>query len=92
MFASNYAMWWSPSGSSLAYIEFNDTLVNTIEYSWYGDGQYPKTVVIPYPKAGSTNPVAKLFVVDTTNISKITQVVVPASVGARVMRNQARQA
>ncbi|XP_064166741.1 dipeptidyl peptidase 4-like isoform X1 [Anguilla rostrata] len=82
MFASNYAMWWSPSGTYLAYGEFNDTLVQTIDYSWYGEGQYPKTVEIPYPKAGSTNPVAKLFVVDTANPSRITQVVVPDSVGA----------
>ncbi|KAJ8350707.1 hypothetical protein SKAU_G00258370 [Synaphobranchus kaupii] len=82
MFASNYAMWWSPGGMYLAYIEFNDTLVHTIDYSWYGEGQYPKTVAIPYPKAGSTNPVAKLYVVDTANTSRITQVLVPASVGA----------
>lgn len=43
-------MWWSPGGKYLAYIEFNDTEVHTIEYSWYGSGQYPETVAIPYPK------------------------------------------
>ncbi|KAJ8253351.1 hypothetical protein GJAV_G00211970 [Gymnothorax javanicus] len=82
MFASNYAIWWSPSGMYLAYMELNDTLVATIEYSWYGDGQYPTKVTIPYPKAGATNPVAKLFVVETADTSKITEVKVPASVGA----------
>ncbi|KAJ8394521.1 hypothetical protein AAFF_G00045310 [Aldrovandia affinis] len=82
MFAANYAIWWSTSGKFLAYVELNDTLVHTIDYSVYGEGQYPKTVVIPYPKAGSTNPVAKLFVVDTTNTSRIAPVIVPASVGA----------
>uniref|UniRef100_A0A6Q2WNR2 Uncharacterized protein n=1 Tax=Esox lucius TaxID=8010 RepID=A0A6Q2WNR2_ESOLU len=50
MFSSNMAMWWSPGGRYLAYAEFNDTLVHSIEYSWYGEGQYPSTVVIPYPK------------------------------------------
>ncbi|KAJ8255758.1 hypothetical protein COCON_G00196220 [Conger conger] len=82
IFASNYALWWSQSGMYLAYVEFNDTLVQTIDYSWYGEGLYPETVAIPYPKAGSKNPVAKLFVVDTTNTSRITEVIVPASVGA----------
>ncbi|XP_036401574.1 dipeptidyl peptidase 4-like [Megalops cyprinoides] len=82
MFSSNEAMWWSPGGRFLAYAEFNDTLVHTIEYSWYGSEQYPQMVIIPYPKAGSTNPVVKLFVVDTTNTSHITQVVVPNSVGS----------
>ncbi|XP_036396619.1 dipeptidyl peptidase 4 [Megalops cyprinoides] len=81
MFASNEAIWWSPSGKFLAYIQINDTLVHTIEYSWYGSGQYPKTVTVPYPKAGSTIPVAKLFVVDTENTSMITEIVVPTSVG-----------
>uniref|UniRef100_A0A6Q2YVN3 Uncharacterized protein n=1 Tax=Esox lucius TaxID=8010 RepID=A0A6Q2YVN3_ESOLU len=82
VFSSNEAIWWSPTGKFLAYAEFNDTEVHAIEYSLYGYGQYPKTMVVPYPKAGSTNPKAKLFVVDTTNPSKRTQVVVPDSIGA----------
>uniref|UniRef100_A0A3P8Z2Z7 Uncharacterized protein n=1 Tax=Esox lucius TaxID=8010 RepID=A0A3P8Z2Z7_ESOLU len=56
MFSSNMAMWWSPGGRYLAYAEFNDTLVHSIEYSWYGEGQYPSTVVIPYPKVRSHLP------------------------------------
>uniref|UniRef100_A0A8C9U4T6 Dipeptidyl peptidase 4-like n=1 Tax=Scleropages formosus TaxID=113540 RepID=A0A8C9U4T6_SCLFO len=53
MFSSHGAMWWSPNGTFLAYAEFNDTQVQNIEFSWYGTGQYPETVVIPYPKVGS---------------------------------------
>uniref|UniRef100_A0A4W5QY79 Dipeptidyl-peptidase 4 n=1 Tax=Hucho hucho TaxID=62062 RepID=A0A4W5QY79_9TELE len=82
MFSSYEAMWWSPGGRYLAYAEFNDTLVQNIEYSWYGKEQYPDTVIFPYPKPGTPNPVVKLFVYDTANISNITEVVVPASVGA----------
>uniref|UniRef100_A0A8C7UPC9 Uncharacterized protein n=1 Tax=Oncorhynchus mykiss TaxID=8022 RepID=A0A8C7UPC9_ONCMY len=82
MFSSYEAMWWSPGGRYLAYAEFNDTLVQNIEYSWYGKEQYPDTVIFPYPKPGTPNPVVKLFVYDTVNISNITEVVVPASVGA----------
>ncbi|KAK6485114.1 dipeptidyl peptidase 4-like [Huso huso] len=82
MFSSNNAMWWSPTGTFLAYAQFNDTEVHTIEYSFYGEEQYPNTVHIPYPKAGSTIPTAKLFVVDTTNTSQITEVDVPPTIGS----------
>ncbi|XP_072903513.1 dipeptidyl peptidase 4-like isoform X1 [Hemitrygon akajei] len=68
MFSSNNALWWSPNGRFLAYGEFNDTEVEVIEYPFYGNGQYPETVVIPYPKAGSPNPSVRLFVVDTKNL------------------------
>ncbi|XP_071320716.1 dipeptidyl peptidase 4-like [Trachinotus anak] len=78
MFSSSQGLWWSPGGKYVAYAEFNDTEVHTIEYSWYGDNQYPSTVSIAYPKPGTPNPVVKLFVVDTDNITKITEVVVPA--------------
>ncbi|XP_045904580.1 dipeptidyl peptidase 4-like [Micropterus dolomieu] len=79
MFSSNQALWWSPGGKYVAYAEFNDTDVHTIEYSWYGENQYPSTVSIPYPKPGTPNPVVKLFVVDTDNTKEITEVVVPPS-------------
>ncbi|XP_047210700.1 dipeptidyl peptidase 4 [Girardinichthys multiradiatus] len=79
MFSSNRGVWWSPGGTYLAYAEFNDTLVHNIEYSWFGEDQYPSTISIPYPKAGTPNPVVKLFVVDTDNTTIVTEVVVPAS-------------
>ncbi|XP_030626474.1 dipeptidyl peptidase 4 [Chanos chanos] len=82
MFSTNYALWWSPGGRYIAYAEFNDSQVHTIEYSWYGGDQYPQTVLIPYPKPGTPNPTVRLFVVDATNVSSITEVVVPSSVGA----------
>ncbi|KAM6986403.1 dipeptidyl peptidase 4 [Aplochiton taeniatus] len=82
VFASNEAIWWSTTGKFLAYAEFNDTEVHTVEFSFYGSWQYPKTVAVPYPKAGSTNPKVKLFVIDTTNPSSFTQVAVPDSFGS----------
>ncbi|XP_070813835.1 dipeptidyl peptidase 4-like [Chaetodon trifascialis] len=79
MFSSTQGLWWSPGGKYVAYVETNDTEVHIIEYTWYGDEQYPSTVHIPYPKPGTPNPTVRLFVVDTDNIMKITEVVVPAS-------------
>uniref|UniRef100_A0AAQ5XI19 Dipeptidyl-peptidase 4 n=1 Tax=Amphiprion ocellaris TaxID=80972 RepID=A0AAQ5XI19_AMPOC len=65
MFSSGQGFWWSPEGKYVAFAEFNDTKVHTIEYSWFGDNQYPSTVIIPYPKPGTPNPIVKLFVVDS---------------------------
>lgn len=50
MFSSGQGFWWSPGGKYLAYIESNDTQVQHIEYTWFGDDQYPGTITIPYPK------------------------------------------
>nr|XP_015807879.2 dipeptidyl peptidase 4 isoform X1 [Nothobranchius furzeri]XP_054599222.1 dipeptidyl peptidase 4 isoform X2 [Nothobranchius furzeri] len=77
MFSSNQGLWWSPGGKYVAYAVFNDTGVHAIEYTWYGENQYPSTVFIPYPKAGTPNPVVKLFVVDADNRTHITEVAVP---------------
>uniref|UniRef100_A0A672SAS5 Dipeptidyl peptidase 4-like n=1 Tax=Sinocyclocheilus grahami TaxID=75366 RepID=A0A672SAS5_SINGR len=54
VFASNEAIWWSPQGKYLAYLQINDTGVHNIEYSLYGNDQYPTTVFIPYPKVTFT--------------------------------------
>lgn len=50
VFASNGAIWWSTTGKYFAYAEFNDTEVQKVEFSWYGSGQYPEIMAIPYPK------------------------------------------
>uniref|UniRef100_A0A671SL20 Interferon induced with helicase C domain 1 n=1 Tax=Sinocyclocheilus anshuiensis TaxID=1608454 RepID=A0A671SL20_9TELE len=70
VFASNEAIWWSPQGKYLAYLQINDTGVHNIEYSLYGNDQYPTTVFIPYPKAGCVIPRARLFVIDVENPSR----------------------
>ncbi|XP_034408632.1 dipeptidyl peptidase 4-like isoform X2 [Cyclopterus lumpus] len=79
MFSSNQGLWWSPGGKYVAYVETNDTDVHTIEYSWYGENQYPSTVSIRYPKPGTPNPTVKLFVVNTDNTTEIFEVAIPAS-------------
>uniref|UniRef100_A0A8C3VP84 Dipeptidyl peptidase 4 n=1 Tax=Catharus ustulatus TaxID=91951 RepID=A0A8C3VP84_CATUS len=70
MFGTNSALWWSPNGKFLAYASFNDTEVPVIEYSLYSEEtlQYPKTIKIPYPKAGAANPTVQFFIVDTTSL------------------------
>uniref|UniRef100_A0A8C0EZN3 Dipeptidyl peptidase 4 n=1 Tax=Bubo bubo TaxID=30461 RepID=A0A8C0EZN3_BUBBB len=70
MFGTHSALWWSPNGNFVAYAAFNDTEVPVIEYSFYSEDtlQYPKTVRIPYPKAGAKNPTVQLFIVDTKSL------------------------
>ncbi|NWQ98509.1 DPP4 peptidase, partial [Burhinus bistriatus] len=70
MFGTHSALWWSPNGNFVAYAAFNDTEVPVIEYSFYSDDtlQYPKTIRIPYPKAGATNPTVRFFIVDTRQL------------------------
>ncbi|XP_007546655.1 dipeptidyl peptidase 4 [Poecilia formosa] len=80
IFASNGAIWWSSTGKFLAFAQFNDTDVQKVEFPWYGSEQYPKTVAIPYPKAGSNLTKVKLFVVDTANPTLHSQLAPPASV------------
>ncbi|XP_061231616.1 dipeptidyl peptidase 4 [Neopsephotus bourkii] len=70
MFGTHSALWWSPNGNFVAYAAFNDSEVPVIEYSFYSEDtlQYPKTIRIPYPKAGAKNPTVKLFIVDTRSL------------------------
>ncbi|ELR55291.1 Dipeptidyl peptidase 4 [Bos mutus] len=83
VFSAYSALWWSPNSTFLAYAQFNDTEVPLIEYSFYSDEslQYPKTVKIPYPKAGAVNPTIKFFVVNISslspNINATSQQIVP---------------
>uniref|UniRef100_A0A8C3VHM9 Fibroblast activation protein alpha n=1 Tax=Catharus ustulatus TaxID=91951 RepID=A0A8C3VHM9_CATUS len=67
MLATKFALWWSPSGRYLAYVQFNDSDIPVIEYSYFGEDQYPRKITIPYPKAGAKNPTVKVFIVDTIN-------------------------
>ncbi|XP_066432034.1 dipeptidyl peptidase 4-like isoform X2 [Eleutherodactylus coqui] len=76
MFSTNNAIWWSPNGQMLSYAVFNDTEVPIIEYTFYGDEseQYPQTIHIPYPKAGTKNPTVRLFSVNTELLDNVTVV------------------
>ncbi|XP_038192083.1 dipeptidyl peptidase 4 [Arvicola amphibius] len=71
VFGAYSALWWSPDSTFLAYAQFNDTGVPHIEYSFYSDEslQYPRTVWIPYPKAGAVNPTVKFFIVNINSLS-----------------------
>lgn len=61
------AMWWSEDGQKLAIGVFDDTHVQSYIYHVYGEAsdlksQYPKEVVLKYPKPGTHNPIVMLKV------------------------------
>lgn len=72
VFSTKTALWFSPDGSQLAYVRFDDTAVRTMQIPIYGlpgAFQYPEEIVIPYPKTGSPNPLVQLFSVDLETVA-----------------------
>jgi dipeptidyl-peptidase 4 len=60
----NTAFWWSPDGKKLAYYRFDESKVNDYYLQLDQSKIQDKLATEPYPKAGSNNPVADLFVYD----------------------------
>ncbi|CAB0042041.1 unnamed protein product [Trichogramma brassicae] len=74
IFASNKAMWFSPSGKKLAFGYFDDTFTPIMSIPYYGlpgpRNQYPSVIPVHYPKSGVRNPTVKLFHVDLEAVAK----------------------
>ncbi|XP_076165408.1 venom dipeptidyl peptidase 4 isoform X2 [Ptiloglossa arizonensis] len=73
VFGSNKALWFSPSGTKLAFGYFDDTNTPIITIPFYGypgslTFQYTSAISIHYPKSGTTNPTVKLFYVDLEKV------------------------
>ncbi|XP_050596155.1 venom dipeptidyl peptidase 4 isoform X3 [Bombus affinis] len=73
VFGSNKALWFSPSGSKLAFGYFDDSHTPIITIPFYGypgslTFQYTSAISIHYPKSGTTNPTVKLFYVDLEKV------------------------
>jgi len=65
--ASRYAaFWWSPDGSKLAYLRFDesDVPVFTLNRLDESDGIHGTLEQVPYPKAGDPNPKVKMGIAD----------------------------
>ncbi|KAG2236310.1 hypothetical protein INT48_001374 [Thamnidium elegans] len=64
VFAKNYALWWSPDSTHLAYLRFNETAVPEFHLQYYtaSNSSYPDELTIKYPKAGAPNPLVSLHI------------------------------
>lgn len=62
---SNFALWWAPDSSHLAFLKLDETNVPEYHlqlYTGIRNGSYPKENKIRYPKAGAPNPLVSLHV------------------------------
>lgn len=86
---SNKALWFSPKGDYLAYLEINDTRVDSISWNRYGEyynissNQYPVMQTIRYPKPSTANPRIRIFIVNLhSDVDKvqISQIIPPTKI------------
>ncbi|KAG9067683.1 hypothetical protein KI688_011270 [Linnemannia hyalina] len=65
VYGSPAALWWSPDGTAIAFLRFDETEVPEFHYSLYMNNQlnapsYPKDIIMKYPKVGFPNPIVNL--------------------------------
>jgi len=61
----NTAMWWSPDSKKIAYYRFDESQVRDYYLPLNQSSVQDKMDIEPYPKPGTANPVAELFIHDT---------------------------
>lgn len=66
------AMWWSPDGRYLAYYHFDDSAVREVPMLTRLTTVRPSIELLPYPKPGEPNPIARLEIFDTQTKQRAT--------------------
>ena len=61
---------WSPDGTMIAFIRFDETAVPEMPLTWYEGGLYPRRSTFKFPKVGQANSVVSVHIYDlsTRNI------------------------
>ncbi|KAI0954671.1 hypothetical protein AcW1_006484 [Taiwanofungus camphoratus] len=69
VFFSDYALWWSPDSSKVAFLRFDETAVDDFTFPIYNPTEdsnavipYPDHVTMKYPKPGYNNPLVSVHV------------------------------
>lgn len=69
VFASDFALWWSPDSTKIAFLHLDETLVEEYTYPIYNPTEdsdavvpYPGHVTMKYPKPGYDNPIVSVHV------------------------------
>lgn len=55
---------WSPKGTQIAYLKFDESKVKEYSFPVYGSGNYPQNFTYKYPKAGEENSKVTLWLYD----------------------------
>lgn len=58
------SLYWSPKGTKIAYLKYNESDVPDYTMEYYKGGTYPSPYTFKYPKAGEVNSKLSLFVYD----------------------------
>lgn len=73
VFSGPSALWWSPTSTALAFLTFDETLVDEYKFPIYNPTYdndaivpYPSETVMKYPKPGYNNPLVSLRIFDLT--------------------------
>ena len=69
VFSSDFALWWSPDSTKIAFLHLDETLVEEYTYPIYNPTEdsnavvpYPGHVTMKYPKPGYHNPIVSVHV------------------------------
>ncbi|EGO22671.1 hypothetical protein SERLADRAFT_350525 [Serpula lacrymans var. lacrymans S7.9] len=71
VFSNDFALWWSPDSSKVAFLRLDETLVDEYKFPVYNPTDdssaifpYTEEIVMKYPKPGYNNPLASIHVFD----------------------------
>ena len=69
VFSADFALWWAPDASKLAFLAFDETAVDEFTFPIYNPTEdsyavipYPDSVTMKYPKPGYKNPLVSVHV------------------------------
>ncbi|KAL5116491.1 Dipeptidyl peptidase IV (DPP IV) N-terminal region [Pleosporales sp. CAS-2024a] len=83
IFGGRYTLWYSPDGTKIAFLTFNETGVGNFRIPYYIDDSskyvpvYPKELELRYPKVGTKNPVVGFNILDVES-GEVTNVPIDA--------------
>ena len=97
VFSADYALWWAPDSSKLAFLAFDETAVDEYSFPIYNPSEdahavvpYPSSLVMKYPKPGYSNPLVSVHVFQLgTYLSSVRQAGGSANVNTTVLAQQA---
>lgn len=77
VFSKDYALWWSPDSSKIAFLRLDETEVDEFRFPIYNPTDdsytvvpYTQDVVIKYPKPGYSNPLTSVHVFDVAQYER----------------------
>ncbi len=72
-FSMSQAFYWSPDGSNIAFMRFNESDVPEFTMTLFNDGMYPEYETFKYPKVGEKNAIvsAHIYNVDSKKTKEL---------------------